>query len=75
MASTDSLDYPEWIRQNPPPNLGAFVAQHGGLYSAISAQAWAQWDLAVTQWECARRDRLLGTHTWALPEIKPRKLK
>jgi hypothetical protein len=72
---TDLLDYAEWLKTNPPPNLQAFVAQHGGKYSEIPSDAWNQWDLAVTTWEAARRDRLLGSHTWAMPEIKPHKLK
>jgi hypothetical protein len=76
MASPDRPDdYLVWIVTNPPPDLQSFVAEHGGLYSAIPPEAWAQWDNACTAWEAARRDRLLGSHTWALPEIKQRKLK
>jgi len=71
MASTD---FPEWLQANPAPNLQELVALRGG-YDRITPQDWVDWDLACVAWEAKRRDRLLGSHTWALPEIKPRKLK
>ena len=61
----DVDDWQIWLALNPPPNLQALVATWGG-YSNIPGSAWAEWDIAVTQWETARRDRLLGGHTWAL---------
>lgn len=71
----NELDYPEWIFENRPPDLQELVRQYGGRYSSITPEAWAEWDRSVDAWEAARRDRLLGSHTWALREIKPRKLK
>jgi hypothetical protein len=43
---------------DPPPrapDLQAFIAKHGGLYSAIPPSAWAQWDRQNEQWHEARR--------------------
>lgn len=63
----DPADWDAWILTNPPPDLQAFVAQHGGSYAQISPEAWNQWDYAVTAWETARRNRLLGSNSWAIP--------
>jgi hypothetical protein len=70
----DPNDYLEWLRTHPAPDLQALVALRGG-YANITPQDWIDWDLACTAWDAARRDRLTGSHTWALPEIKRRKLK
>jgi hypothetical protein len=66
----DPADYYIWLATNPPPNLQKLVAQYGGLYANITPEAWAKWDNAVETWEAARRDRLLGSHTWAMMKGK-----
>jgi phage-related protein len=37
-----------------PPDLQAFVAKHGGLYSAIPPDAWQEWDRQNEQWRAER---------------------
>jgi hypothetical protein len=37
------------------PDLQQFIAEHGGLYSAISAAAWAEWDALNAAWRARRR--------------------
>jgi hypothetical protein len=71
---TIPLDFPEWLKTHPAPDMQELVALRGG-YSNISPQDWIDWDAACAAWESARRDRLLGSHTWAVAEIKRRKRK
>jgi hypothetical protein len=66
---TDPADFATWLATNPPPNPQTLVSQYGS-WSLIPAAAWAQWDAAVTAWENARRDRLLGSRTWAMMEAR-----
>jgi hypothetical protein len=51
-------DFQIWVKANPLPSLQALVAQYG-TYSAIPAEAWAQFDHAVAQWQQARKYRLI----------------
>jgi hypothetical protein len=66
---TDPADWHTWLALNPPPSLQELVAKYGG-YDKIPALEWERFDLARTQWESARRDRLLGSQNWRLFEAK-----
>lgn len=54
---TRDADFREWIKTNPPPSLQELVRQFGN-YSKITPQAWAEYDLRITEWEFARKNRL-----------------
>ncbi|MBO0718744.1 MAG: hypothetical protein J2P55_15615 [Rhizobiales bacterium] len=43
-------EFAEWLKRNPPPDLAALVAQFGGQFCAITAEAWAAYDEAVAEW-------------------------
>lgn len=53
-----------WLEDNPPPDLQALAAQHGG-YGNITPKAWEYYDAAMANWQARRKDRLLGSRTWA----------
>jgi hypothetical protein len=55
MTSRDD-DFAQWLAENPAPSLADLVQQHGG-YSAITPQAWAEYDRAVVNWQLRRRER------------------
>jgi hypothetical protein len=40
---------------DPPPDLAEFVARHGGLYSVIPREAWAELDYLMSRWQGRRR--------------------
>jgi hypothetical protein len=40
---------------DPPPDLLGLVRRHGGSYSAISKDAWQQFDELVAAWQVRRR--------------------
>lgn len=65
MSEPDELDFATWLQANPPPSVQELVAKHGG-YQRIPPDAWAEWDHRILQWEAARKDRLLGSRTWAM---------
>jgi hypothetical protein len=66
---TNPADFATWLATNPTPSLQTMVAQYGS-WGAIPAEAWTKWDNAVSAWENARRDRLLGSRTWAMMEAR-----
>jgi hypothetical protein len=70
----DHADFSTWLKTNPTPDLQTLVAQYGG-YSAVPAEAWADYDRARWTWECARRDRLFGSGTWMMLGKKPSRRK
>ena len=67
--TTDPADFDTWLTGNPPPTLQELLDQYG-TWGLIPPAAWDQWDTAYTAWESNRRDRLLGSHTWAMTEAK-----
>jgi hypothetical protein len=66
---TDPADFETWLATHPPPSLQNLVTTHNG-WPNIPAEAWAKYVSATAQWEAARRDRLLGSRTWAMMEGK-----
>jgi hypothetical protein len=52
--SSNSADYVEWIKRNPPPNSQDLMAKYG-RYDLIPRQAWADFDAVRAQWEEARK--------------------
>lgn len=72
MPAPDPAAWDVWLAAHPPPDLQKLVRTQGS-YSAVSRETWAQWDVACKAWETSRRDRLLGSHSWALMQPKPKK--
>lgn len=54
---TQLTDFHDWIKDHPPPNLQELVARFG-TYSAITPDAWAEFDAAREDWEYRRKNRL-----------------
>jgi hypothetical protein len=52
--------YANWLRSNPAPDLQELVSKHGG-YDKIPAQAWAEYDRAMAEWQERRRRRSEGS--------------
>lgn len=55
--SGDSFD--AWLRANPAPDLQELVARWGG-YDKIPAEAWAEHDRTMAEWQERRRNRSAG---------------
>jgi hypothetical protein len=55
-----SRDFTEWLPRNPQPALQDLVQRYGG-YHRVPADAWAQFDLDIADWQARRIRRL----TWA----------
>ena len=51
-----SDSFAAWLRANPAPDLQELFRQHGG-YAKIPVEAWAEYDLALAEWEERRRLR------------------
>jgi hypothetical protein len=62
---TASNNFDAWLRRNPPPDLQALVAHHGG-YDKIPPEAWAEHDRALAEWQERRQRR------WEESENLPR---
>jgi hypothetical protein len=56
MASPDP-DFHEWIKRDPPPSLQELVRRFGA-FSNITAEAWAEYDIAMAEWQHRRKTRL-----------------
>jgi len=52
-----AVDFAEWVKENPPPDLQELVAKYG-TYSAIPEGAWRDFYRRRDLWESRRRDRL-----------------
>ena len=50
-------DFTEWLTRNPPPALHDLVQCCGG-YHRVPADAWAQFDLDIADWQARRIRRL-----------------
>ena len=50
-------DFHEWIKRDPPPDLQELVRRFG-TYSAITPEAWAEYDAELADWDSRRRARL-----------------
>ena len=57
---------------DPPPDLEEFVRHHGGIYSAISTQAWAEWDRLNAAWQMCR---FIRRHSPSAPNAPPQRLR
>lgn len=54
--TTGDDDYARWLREHPWPELQDLIDRFGG-YSKITAEAWAEYDEAVRQWQELRQKR------------------
>ena len=50
-------DYTEWLKRSPAPDLQDLVQRYGG-YHRVPADAWAQFDLDIADWQARRIRRL-----------------
>jgi hypothetical protein len=59
MTTTDatSPDFTVWLTCNPQPALHDLVQRYGG-YQRVPADAWAQFDLDIADWQARRIRRL-----------------
>jgi hypothetical protein len=59
MTTTDvmSPDFAEWLKRNAEPDLHDLVQRYGG-YRRVPADAWAQFDLDIADWQARRIRRL-----------------
>jgi len=59
MMTTDatSPDFTEWLTRNPQPALRDLVQRYGA-YHRVPADAWAQFDLDIADWQARRIRRL-----------------
>jgi hypothetical protein len=48
--------YEAWMRSNPAPDLQELLGKHG-RYDKIPAEAWAEHDRAMAEWQERRRRR------------------
>jgi hypothetical protein len=55
-----SPDFTEWLTRNPQPALHDLVQRYGG-YHRVPADAWAQFDLDIADWQARRIRRLKWT--------------
>ena len=46
----DPVDFGEWIKRYPPPDLQALAERYGGL-SRVPVEAWREFDAAKERWE------------------------
>ena len=53
-----SPDFAEWLIRNPQPALQDLVQSYGGYHRVPPADAWAQFDLDVADWQARRIRRL-----------------
>lgn len=51
-----AINFVEWLKTNPYPDLQEFVAHFGG-YDKITPKAWAEYDKAVANWRQQRQER------------------
>jgi len=58
--------YADWLRANPAPDLQDLVERFGG-YSNITAEAWAEYDRAMADWQERRRRRSEGGPAGEIP--------
>jgi hypothetical protein len=63
-AIADANGFGEWLKANPEPDLQQLIDRCGG-YSRITAEAWAEYDRAVEDWQ--RRYRLRNNTAPAPP--------
>ena len=56
---TDPLDWNEWFKRNPMPQLSKLVKEYGG-YDKIPEEAWKQYRAHCKLWEDARKNRMFG---------------
>jgi hypothetical protein len=73
-SDTDHLDFTQWVKACPYPDLQELVNRYG-TYAAISVSAWAAYDQAREDWNNRRLERLGGPTAAtrdALAEIRSR---
>jgi hypothetical protein len=56
-ADATSPDFTEWLTRNPQPGQQDLVQRYGG-YHRVPADAWAQFDLDIADWQARRIRRL-----------------
>jgi hypothetical protein len=52
----DPIDFGEWIKRYPPPDLQELAQRYGGL-SRVPVEEWEKFDRAKARWEALRRRR------------------
>ena len=72
--NTQSDEFSEWIKHDPPPDLQLLIAEFGG-YAKVPGEAWDSFAQDYKQWEMRRLDRLFGSRSWAIPLPKATKQK
>ena len=52
----EPVEFGEWIKKYPPPDLQQLAERYGGL-SRVPVEAWKEFDAAKAEWELRRRKR------------------
>jgi hypothetical protein len=52
----EPVEFDEWVKKYPPPDLQALAERYGGL-SRVPVEAWREFDAAKLKWETLRRKR------------------